>query len=398
MALQIDWGMLSRAPDPGVAFRQAFQEGRERGQANAREAALSNYAANPTTDALAPLAAVDPQAFVALSRHERDRSDFVREGRGREAYAGYLREHEGELQGRRYQGRGTALPRREQAPGPTPPTHHPGMPLDVLASGSGAPVPNALEPVAPPSPMLDDDPSAEIVVTGRPRVAPPVPSRRYSFADVALESPEMSERLSRQIAGIDKAHYDNVDEYFGAIGAVATRARELPVEERAAFLDANRDYLRLYGVTDAEMDDFDDGDASLDGLIRIAMGVKDTLANSRADRNTDSVIEDRDGRRALVARGQNMTDARGRYGIGVASADRRRGQDIGSTDRRRGQDVGATTARRGQDITDRRVRETGGRRRGGATAAAPPKVGEVRQGYRFKGGNPSDRANWVKAS
>ena len=35
----------------------------------------------------------------------------------------------------------------------------------------------------------------------------------------------------------------------------------------------------------------------------------------------------------------------------------------------------------------------------GAAAPAPiaaPKAGEVRNGYRFKGGNPNDQANWTK--
>ena len=36
----------------------------------------------------------------------------------------------------------------------------------------------------------------------------------------------------------------------------------------------------------------------------------------------------------------------------------------------------------------------------GAASAAPtqalPKAGEVRNGYRFKGGNPNDQANWTK--
>ncbi len=384
----IDWSILNRAPDAGAAFQQAFTDGRERGRIAARDNVLASYAANPTADALAPLAAVDPQAFVALSRHERDRSDFTREGRGRAAYAGYLRQRETDLLNRRQAG-----PAYGRSAGGLTRATEPALPMPNATAPQSAP--DALSPAQPPAPMLDDDPNAEIVVTGRPRVAPPAPSQRYSLADVAMESPEMAERLSRQVAGIDKAHHAELDQYFGAIGAVATRARELSPEDRPSFLDANRDYLRMYGVTDAEIDDFDDGDASLDGLIRLAMGVKDSLANSRADRNTASVIEDRTGRRALVARGQDMTDARGRYGIGVASADRRRGQNITSGDRRRGQDLSTTTARRGQDITDKRVRETGGRRRGGA-AAAPPKVGEVRQGYRFKGGNPSDRANWVK--
>lgn len=81
------------------------------------------------------------------------------------------------------------------------------------------------------------------------------------------------------------------------------------------------------------------------------------LDNSRADRNTNSQIEDRDARRGLTARGQNMTDARGRYGIGVASGDRRRGQDM--TDRRT-REIAASPART----------RPGGKSGGGAAAAA----------------------------
>lgn len=393
--MAIDWSILSRAPDAGLAFQKGFADGREQGRFNARESVLANYAANPTADALAPLAAVDPQAFAQLSRHERDRSDFAREGRGRAAYAGYLRHHEAGLADRRnLSGRGV--------PSAMPPggvlNVTPGAPVAVAGVLDGSPnaaaslpAPDALAPPRPNTPYDADNPDAEIVVTGRRRVGAIPPSERFSLADVAMESPELADRLSGQLATIDKAHYAGLQEYFGAIGAVATRARELDAADRPAFIDANRDYLRAYGITDEDIDGFDDGDASLDGLIRLSMGAKDSLASSRADQNTASMIEDRDGRRALVARGQNMTDARGRYGIGVASADRQRGQNLASTDRRRV-----------QDLTDRRVRETGGRRQAagaGGAAGSPanaPKIGEVRQGYRYKGGNPSARTSWEK--
>jgi hypothetical protein len=132
----------------------------------------------------------------------------------------------------------------------------------------------------------------------------------------------------------------------------------------------------------------------------------DEADNDRADRNIDSTIEDRNERRGLVARGQNiasgdrqrgqdLTDSRGRFGIGVASADRQRGQDLSHTDRVRGQDLGDSRGRRGQDLVEKRARDGVGRRgrRSGSTTDAPP-VGTVRNGFRFKGGNPGDRNAW----
>jgi hypothetical protein len=78
--------------------------------------------------------------------------------------------------------------------------------------------------------------------------------------------------------------------------------------------------------------------SALDRRDRLTHDIEDDEAdNDRADRNTDSLIDDRNKRRGLTARGQ----------------------DIASSDRRRG-----------QDVTDKRVRETGGGRGRGRAARA----------------------------
>jgi hypothetical protein len=74
----------------------------------------------------------------------------------------------------------------------------------------------------------------------------------------------------------------------------------------------------------------------------------DEADNARADRNADSVDEDRKARRGLTARGQDMSDVRGRYGIAVASSDRRRGQDLSHEDRIRAQDRRPVSGGRGR--------------------------------------------------
>ena len=76
------------------------------------------------------------------------------------------------------------------------------------------------------------------------------------------------------------------------------------------------------------------------GAQRLAWDMEDDqIDNERADRNTDSVINSRDASTAqgwqrvgIQRENMNRTDARGRRGQDIASADRRRGQDM--TDRR----------------------------------------------------------------
>ncbi|GAY19704.1 hypothetical protein [Sphingobium fuliginis] len=73
----------------------------------------------------------------------------------------------------------------------------------------------------------------------------------------------------------------------------------------------------------------------------------DEADNERADRNTDSLISDRTARRGLVARGQDLTDARGRRGQDIASSDRQRGQNMASSDRRYATDNGGRRKKAG---------------------------------------------------
>ena len=50
-----------------------------------------------------------------------------------------------------------------------------------------------------------------------------------------------------------------------------------------------------------------------------------------------------------------------------------------------------------QVLTDPRGKPQSGGQGGGQQAPAPPKVGEVRQGYRFKGGDPAKPSSWERA-
>jgi hypothetical protein len=166
---------------------------------------------------------------------------------------------------------------------------------------------------------------------------------------------ELSKMSSDQHTAAFKAIREQVDLESQVIGAV----RAAPPADQARVYESIRDNLVAKGVTGlpeqwdptlaethqrmglTAMQAFQDNRAER----RFEQDVADDEAdNARADRNTDSVVEDRGARRDLVVRGQDLTDSRGR-----------RGQDVASGDHRRG-----------QDMTDKRVRETGGKRKGGA--------------------------------
>lgn len=111
------------------------------------------------------------------------------------------------------------------------------------------------------------------------------------------------------------------------------------------------------------------GDQEVAALMERAMPIKDRLGhllrstdvaedNARADRNTDSVISDRQARLDEARRRANQSDAT----------------------RRRGQDATATTSRRGQDIRGAR----GGERENIPTVKTPEEARKLAPGTKFK--------------
>lgn len=170
------------------------------------------------------------------------------------------------------------------------------------------------------------------------------------------------------------------------IGRAAYALRKAPQDQRATVFSGMVPHLRQRGFSMDELRGITDfSDSALDAYVGMSQSIRDSMSgdltqariddvmadNARADRTAEDLMVDRATRRGLTARGQDMADARGRYGIGVASSDRRRAQDM----------------------TDRRIRETGGRK----APKSGPAVGTVKGGYRFKGGDPSSRLNWEPA-
>jgi hypothetical protein len=196
--------------------------------------------------------------------------------------------------------------------------------------------------------------------------------------------------LAGKIGGLHDDHRKQLAVQSDWMGRAANSLKKLPAEQRASVFASMAPTLRSHGFSPDELAGVDFSDEGLDGYVALSQSVKDQIGttltqrriddvgqdNQRADllagntiRNTDNVIEDRGARRDLTARGQDLTDSRGRYGIGVASGDRRRGQDMS-----------ATTSIRGQDVTDRRTREI---------AATRPTSGGRGSGKRITPNNPA---------
>jgi hypothetical protein len=390
----INWGLLGRPIDMAGVVNQGFQHGQQMGRRRAVEQALDTLARDGSNvDALANLTALAPEEAYRFQAAGRASNDYARGERYRSALANYM------APGRAPAPNALAVQPAQNALGPTPGrTQAPGA--EGPQSTRTQMVPGTLDALAPPS-QAD-----EIVVQGRrPVPMPPAPRAPGGdgWADVVAADPIKAMEASHDIWGSREDHLKDWQH-------VSTAAMRLMagVHDQAGYdrgKETARHLYESYGVPfpdnlpdqyspdvirDLQMQQLDAEDQ-----VRAALSEKkfewqrqdDLLDNQRQDRDTNSRITDRDQRRGLTVRGQNLTDARGRYATGVASADRRRGQDMAQA-----------TAIRGQDHTDARGR---GRRRAGAAAApAPtgPTPGEVIGGYRFKGGDPANRANWAKAN
>jgi hypothetical protein len=256
-------------------------------------------------------------------------------------------------------------------------------PQGALASVVQPVAPSAVQgALAPPaSPVAPAVPQPVDLVPDAMRAPEPLPMERLARAD-----PEMFMKVREMDTKQRTAAAEALGKQLDIGGRVMMAVLKAPPEQQADLYRNLRLDLESAGVIDLP-DEWDP--ATAQARMRAGMDVRsaliaddrerrtdwaiedDLLDNTRADRNTESMVEHRDDQEAIARRGQDLTDRRGRYGIGVSSADRRRGQDLIDTRTRRGQDITDERGRRGQDLTDKRARDGvgGGRRRGGAAGA-----------------------------
>lgn len=386
----INWGLLGRPVDLGAAARQGFEAGRVQSALGA----LARDSRN--VDALADLTTLAPEQayrFQAERRtagdYARREQDYARADRFRNALANYM------------------------VPGaPSANALAPAMPGMTAPDALAAPTPGKTPPPGPRGPQAVSDPVLpgtldalvrqpdEIVVQGRrpmPMPAAPRGPGGDGWGEVVRADPQAALAASHDLFGSREEHLKDWQHVSSTamrlMGSVRDQdswdqgketARRLYESYGVPFPDNLPDEYSPEVLHDLQMQQLD-----FDDQIRAALAEKkfdwqrqdDLLDNKRQDRDTDSRISDRNARRALTRRGQDITDDRGRYGIRVASEDRRRGQDKAEA-----------TAIRGQDKADARGRR--GRRGAAPPAPAGPTPGAVIGGYRFKGGDPANRGNW----
>ena len=343
----IDWSALRPQADLGAVVSQNYQRGRAQG-------ALGALARDPNNaDALAGLASSAPDELYRFQSAHRTQADWNRGENFRGALSTYMTGQGGAQPNALARAAPVAMAPDalgSMAPRPVaPPTDMPGA--DGPQSTRQQNVPGTLGAYAAAAPdALAPDLPPEIVVQGRLPAMSPAPVARARMAPggdgwdaVVRADPQAAIKTShdlysdredqlkdwqhvsqtgmRMLSGAtDQASYDRAklaaQHVFEAYGV--------------GFPDLPEDYSpeNIRSVQMAQLDIEDQIKAALQERKFDWQRTDDELDNSRADRNTSSQIQDRDARRGLTARGQNMTDARGRYGIGVASGDRRRGQDM----------------------------------------------------------------------
>jgi hypothetical protein len=289
MAIQIDWGILSGAPDAGAAFSQGYQVARKAKQEQATQDALAAYGANPAGPVPAALWAANPQAAALAAKNSREVGALNRQMQGNQVYANILRGTPNALGG-------TA----------------PAMAATAGGRAAGSPT----------------DANGDIVVTG----ATPAPATAVpTVADLAEYDPELASKLTEHVGKLNDVEQKAFSHRMGVGAAVALAASDLPVTERAAFIDENAPLLKNAGWSTDDIAAFDPSDDNIRGLVNIGAGVDKIIADRRSEAG-----------QKVTMRGQD-----------VSASTARRGQDISAATTRRGQDISAASAAAGQAVTMR---------------------------------------------
>lgn len=299
---------------------EGFETGQGQAQKRSLQNALSALSANPNDpEAMRVVQSISPRTAMALEDAAYQRQERQREGEFRNALTDLLLGRGGETAANGMMPTG--------APAPSP--------------GAAAAQPSAFRRAA----MADP----EKAISAQTDLAKMSNEQLKAFMDLNTAAFQM-------LGGVrDQATYEaglaRIQQMFGQFG-LDLSGLNLPAEYSPEVVRE----LQMVAMNTKDQLGALRAERRLDWDIE-----DDQIDNTRADRNTDSMISTRQGQLANTRRGQDLTDARTRRGQDVASRDRRRGQDMSSRDRR---DSASFQGR-------------GGRGRGNAARIVNPQTGEA---------------------
>lgn len=357
--MAVDWRLL---PDPGAPANgalRAFEQGvalgdhlRQRKEETEFRRAVADYQRDPSNrDALNAMMQLDPQTAIRL-RDDADKREFrgaLSDYVGRNALAATPAGPAPALSGFTGQGpqRGALSPPNALLGAADGRTGDFSTAFAPFAEGAAQPAP-APEPAAAES---ADAQAPDLSFLGAPQ------SREdAAFLRMLRVDPMEALKVQSEMRETFRKRLEDEREFYS-----------IAVDELSRMQDDNgwqQALVRLRPIAEALGADLSTvptsypGPEAVDELLTQSLPVKERLDlllreadliadNERADRNTDSLVEDRAGRRAEQRRAnQARVEAT------------RRGQDISSRDRIRGQDITDARGRRSQDVTDARGRGT----------------------------------------
>lgn len=258
-----DFGILQPTPNFVAAALAGEQAGRQVAKQRAIDAATANVDLE-RPESIVPLLRVDPQTGAALIGAANKLAETKRDSESRAALSGYL----SSLQ-------------PGQAPHPAAVTAL--MPSAPAIGASGIPPVAGVDgsPGAPATPPTDTN---EITVTATSNDIHP-DAAATARQHLIETDPQKFIDIQENLAKMDKAQRDKVEEQSSAFAAVGQAAARLPYEQRRAYIQSQAPFLAQHGVPADQIASFDPNDQNIFGVVSHVLGVKGILDQQDKDRN-----------------------------------------------------------------------------------------------------------------
>lgn len=350
MGYDLNFSLLGQPVDIGGAIATGYQHGRQMRQQAQQDSAFAMLARDPNS--------AEGRALLTAS----GRPDLARQFR-----TWGIEDRRDDFRRRVLGGPSALAPAGAPTASAFAPTTPPA-PSNVVPVPAGSPstsVSGVPAPVTPPAP---------VVAPAAPQPAPGLNMdvMRQYFA----EDPQGAQELLTTWNNLTEAQQAIATQRFTAAIPVLTTALSVPYEQRRAFIQSHAAELTQNGWSAEEIAGFDPTDTNTQLLIRRGL----PLTQQRDFFSTNDTAPGTVGRNRFSNRVEFANPTQPRTEVSYDA----NGNEILST-------VPGTPAL-GPDAN-----LFGAGAQGGAVQpATPPQVGEVRRGYRFRGGNPADPGSWER--